>query len=253
MRPDLEPGRGHRPNLVPVEKEPAILTERSTEAHRPAERLDQVFDDLFVTQCLHGFDQWIEIVRTVRPTPRQPPQLVTHRARVGAKCELVSQRTRHFRTGEQIDELGVPEGTVCADEIRRKVDGCRKTVSAKDGKGEIVVVAPAVVERDDATRTGRPRRGDSVREQGAELNDLEMLFQDGQLALEGRAGHHHAGLGIVQSLVPRLGHTVIREDDHRIAFGPGAQPALPESSTDQRLAEQDFSEALRTHVPGLLE
>src|SRR5262249_7817975 len=251
MRPDLEPGRDHRPNLVPVEKEPALLEERSPEVHLRAEVTDQLLDDVFITQGFHSFDQRIEVVRTERSTPREPSQFVAHGTRVGSKCELVSQRTRHVRAGEQISELGMPESTVCTDEIGREVDGCWKTVSAKNGKGEIVVVAPAVVEGDDAPRTGGPDDV-CVLEKSAERNDLEVLFQNSQLALEGRSSHHHARLGIVERLIPRFGHTVIRENDHRMAFGPGAEPALPQPSTDQGLAEDGFSEALRAHVPDLL-
>src|SRR5207253_5855570 len=97
--------------------------------------------------------------------------------------------------------------------------GRGKTVSAKDRKGEIVVVAPAVVEGDDATRTSGPPGAGSVREQGTQRDDLEVLLQDGNLAFEGRGGHDHARLRIVQSLVPLVSHAVIREDDHRITFG----------------------------------
>src|SRR4029453_6521201 len=102
-----------------------------------------------------------------------------HRTRVGSQCALVTQRTRHVGAGEQIDKLGMPEGAVRTDEISRKEDGCWKTVSAKDGKGDIVVVAPAVVEGDDAPRTGGLAGDAFVLEQSAERNNLEVLLQHG--------------------------------------------------------------------------
>jgi hypothetical protein len=146
----------------------------------------------------------------------------------------------------------VPEGAIRTDEIRREENGRGDFVSGKDWKREIVVVAPAVVEGDDATRTSGPPGGVSVREQGVERDDLEVFLQDGDMTVEGGGRYDHSGLRIVQGLVPLLDHTVIGEDDHRIAFGPHPQTPLPQPATDQGLAQQDFSEALRIRVHDLL-
>src|SRR3989449_7185680 len=193
--PDLDPGGSHRPNLIPIEEELSVEAERLRNAGSFRERVDQFFDGVITTECFHSFDQWIEVMRTCRPVePRKPLQMVTHWARVGVKRALVTQQGCQFCVGEQIHELSVPEGSIRTDEIRREVDGRWNIVSTKDWKREIVVVAPAVVEREDATRTGGPPGGVSVREQSAEPDDLEVLLQDGDLALEGGGRHDHSGL-----------------------------------------------------------
>ena len=88
----------------------------------------------------------------------------------------------------------MPECSVRTDEIRRKENGRGDIVSAKDWKREIVIVAPAVVESDHATRTTGPPGSVSVREHSAERDDLEVFLQDGDLALEGGGRHDHSRL-----------------------------------------------------------
>ena len=93
MGPDLDPGSGHRPHLVPIEEEFAVADERPPNARSFRERVDQFFDGVVVTECFHRFDHRIEVVRTCRPVePHEPLQMVTHRARVGAKRALVTQQ-----------------------------------------------------------------------------------------------------------------------------------------------------------------
>src|SRR5262245_15259356 len=123
MRPDLDAGGCHRPRLLPVDEEPPARNERSAQAHRLAERLDQIFDGLFITERLHGFYQHIEVARLERTNRCEASQLVPDRVGVMLEPTLVRQQTRNVSLQEEVNELGVPERTVRSDEVRRKVNG----------------------------------------------------------------------------------------------------------------------------------
>ena len=179
---------------------------------------------------------------------REPLQMVTYRAWIGPKCDVASQQVGQFRTGEQIDELGVPERAIRADEICRQEDGRWEIVLAKDRKGEIVVVAPAVVEGDDAARTGSRPVLVSHREQAGKGDNIEMFPEKGELTLEGGDRHHHSWLRIIQSPIPLFDHPVVGEDNRGAALPPHPQSPIPTPCPDEGVSQESLNETLSGNV-----
>jgi hypothetical protein len=124
---------------------------------------------------------------------------------------------------EQEEQLRMPESAVRTDEISRQKDRRRDTMFAQDGKGKVIIVPPAIVKRDNAQRACKFRiwdlgfgisssniRGWGVRicrtgkirnpkseiriYQGGEGNDMEVLFEKVELAVESFGSHYHARL-----------------------------------------------------------
>lgn len=213
MRAHLDPGRMHLANLVPVQEEPAIREQRPAEAEGVAKVANEPVGGRFIARGFHCLNERVNIVSARRLCHLSKLHQTTVDGHwIGVKNVLGQLESGQLSMHEQVHQLGMPECSVCPDEIRREEDRRADAMFPEDRKGNLVVVTPAVVKGDRTHRFLVLSVWCWV-EKERQRDNIKVLFEELELVVEGVGGDNHTWLRVIQGPIPFFNDSMIGQDD----------------------------------------